>query len=136
VAKVLGVGGVFFKSADVGALAAWYGRVLGVEIGEWGGFFPATGPASKPGAGTVYSPFPATTTSFAPSTHDFMINLMVDDLDGVLARAAAEGVAPVHRLDESYGRFAHILDPEGRKLELWEPLAPPDAGAGSDPQQG
>ena len=123
-AKVLGVGGVFFKSADPAALRAWYGRVLGLEIGEWGAFFTAVAAAEQPGAGTVYSPFSATTDYFAPSTHDFMINLMVDDLDGVLARAAEAGVEPVKRQDEAYGRFAHVMDPEGRKLELWEPKAP------------
>lgn len=74
-----------------------------------------------PGAGTVFSPFAATTDCFAPSTHDFMINLMVDDLAGLLAQAAAAGVEPVKRQDAEYGRFAHIVAPEGRKLELWQP---------------
>jgi predicted enzyme related to lactoylglutathione lyase len=120
-AKVLGVGGIFFKSADVPALRAWYARVLGLEIGDWGFFFTPDMVADKPGAGTVFSPFKATTDHFLPSTHDYMINLLVDDLDAVLARAAAEGVTPIKRQDESYGGFAHIMDPEGRKIELWEP---------------
>ena len=120
-AKVLGVGGVFFKSQDVPALRAWYLRVLGLEVGEWGAFFTPAMAADQPGAGTVFSPISATTDYFAPSPHEFMINLMVDDLDGILARAAAEGVEAIKRQDETYGRFAHVLDPEGRKLELWEP---------------
>lgn len=122
-AKVIGVGGVFFKSADVPALRSWYAAVLGVEIGDHGAFFTPAAAAARAGAGTVYSPFRDTTDYFAPSTHDFMVNLMVDDLDGVLARAAEAGVLPIHRQDEAYGRFAHVIDPEGRKLELWEPIA-------------
>ena len=119
--KVLGIGGVFFKSRDVAALKDWYGRVLGMELSDWGAFFPAETAATKAGAGTVFSPFAADTQHFLPSTHDHMLNLLVDDLDGVLARAAAEGVTPIHRQDEGYGKFAHLLDPDGRKLELWEP---------------
>ncbi len=120
-AKVLGVGGVFFKSDDVAALRAWYATVLGLEVGDWGAYFTPAMVADLPGAGTVFSPFSATTDYFAPSVHDFMINFVVDDLDGVLARAAAAGVSPVKRQEEAYGRFAHILDPEGRKIELWQP---------------
>jgi predicted enzyme related to lactoylglutathione lyase len=124
-ASVLGIGGLFFKSGDPAALRAWYGRVLGLSFEDWGGvvFRPEVA-ASRPGAATVFSSFPADTDYFAPSTSEFMVNLMVDDLDGVLARCAAEGVMPSYRLDdEANGRFAHVLDPEGRKLELWEPKA-------------
>ena len=122
-AKVLGVGGVFFKSRDEAALRDWYGRVLGLSFEDWGGvIFTPEVAASRPGAATVLASFNADTDYFEPSTSDFMINLMVDDLDGILARCAQHGVAPLRRLDdEPNGRFAHILDPEGRKLELWEP---------------
>ena len=119
-AKVLGIGGVFFKAVDPKALSAWYARVLGMEIADWGGaVFP------HPARGrTVWSPFKADTTYFDPSPHAFMVNLIVDDLDGVLARAKAEGVEPLGRQeDESQGRFAWILDPAGVKVELWEPAA-------------
>jgi catechol 2,3-dioxygenase-like lactoylglutathione lyase family enzyme len=115
-AKVLGVGGVFFKTADGKALAEWYARVLGFEVNNWGG---ATFPFPDKGM-FVWSPFAADTTYFEPSPHPFMVNLIVDDLDAVLARAKAEGVEPLGRQDESYGRFAWIVDPAGIKLELWQ----------------
>ena len=124
-AKVLGIGGLFFKSQDPEALREWYGRVLGFEFSSWGGvFFEADGFAAQPGAGTVFTPVKADSDSFEPSKAEFMFNLVVDDLAAVLARAKLHGVEPVGALpDESYGRFAHILDPEGRKIELWEPEA-------------
>jgi predicted enzyme related to lactoylglutathione lyase len=125
--QVLGIGGVFFKARDPAALADWYQRVLGVTLEEWGHargvMFPGALLASKPGAGGVFSAF-ADTDYFKPSEKDFMINLCVDDLDGVLARAKAAGVEPTLTQDESYGRFAHLIDPEGIKIELWEPSAP------------
>jgi len=122
-AKVLGVGGLFFKSADGVAMRAWYGRVLGLEFADWGGVvFTPDAAAAHPGAATVFSPFAPDTDYFAPSNKEFMFNLMVDDLDGILARAKAEGVEPVKTFpDEANGRFAHIMDPEGRKIELWQP---------------
>jgi len=125
-AKVLGVGGIFFKSADPAALRAWYGRVLGLEVGDWGMFFTPDMVKDMPGSGTVFSPFKADTDYFAPSTKEFMFNLIVDDMDAMLARAKAEGVEPVTQQEESYGRFAHIMDPEGRKIELWEPKPMPE----------
>lgn len=121
-AKVLGLGGLFFKSADPAAMREWYGRVLGIEVNEWGAVFTPDAAAAHPGAGTVFSPFAADTDYFAPSTEAFMFNLMVDDLDGILARCAEHGVTPVKTfLEEANGKFAHIMDPEGRKVELWEP---------------
>ncbi len=123
-AKVLGIGGLMFKSRDVKALSEWYVRVLGLELTNWGGvWFPADGPAATwPGAGTVFSPFKADTDYFDPSPNEFLVNLMVDDLDAMLARCAEHGVMPVKTFpDEPNGRFAHILDPEGRKIELWQP---------------
>ena len=121
-AKVIGVGGVFFKSADQAALRDWYGRVLGLTHEDWGGtlFLPVAA-AAHAGAATVFSSFPANTDYFEPSTKEFMFNLMVDDLDGILAVAAEHGVTPTYRTDELNGRFAHVMDPEGRKIELWEP---------------
>jgi len=122
-AKVLGVGGVFFKTSDPAALKAWYARVLGLEIGDWGHFFTPDMLKDMPGSGTVFSPFKADTDYFAPSGKEFMFNLIVDDMDAMLARCKAEGVEPVKTQDESYGRFAHIMDLEGRKIELWQPKA-------------
>lgn len=122
-ARVIGLGGLFFKCGDPGATRDWYARVLGITFDEWGGtvFEPAEA-AAHPGAGTVFSPFAADTAYFAPATTDFMFNLMVDDLDAMLARCAAEGVQPLEVLpDEANGRFAHVLDCDGRKVELWQP---------------
>jgi predicted enzyme related to lactoylglutathione lyase len=117
-AKVLGIGGVFFKTADTAALTAWYARVLGLEVQDWGGVtFPPL-----PHGVTVWSPFKASSSYFAPSEQPFMINFVVDDLDGVLARAKAEGVPPLGRNDKDpSGRFAWLMDPAGVKIELWEP---------------
>ena len=122
-AKVLGVGGVFFKSRDGDAMRDWYRRVLGIEFKDWGGaLFLPDAAAAHPGAATVFSPFAHDSDYFAPSDKDFMINLMVDDLDAILARAKAEGVEPIkHFPDEANGGFAHIMDNEGRKIELWQP---------------
>ena len=117
-AKVLGIGGIFFKTADPKALGEWYKRVLRFPVSAWGG-----AKFSHPARGvTVWTPFKADTDHFAPSPHAFMINLIVDDLDGVLAQAKAEGVEPIGREDQdAYGRFAWILDPAGVKVELWQP---------------
>jgi predicted enzyme related to lactoylglutathione lyase len=122
-ASVLGIGGVFFKSPDGAALRQWYADVLGLSFRDWGGvWLPADAFAAHPGAGAVFSPFAADTDYFAPSTKEFMINLVVDDLDGMLARCRQHGVEPVKLFpDEPNGRFAHIIDPEGRKIELWQP---------------
>lgn len=121
-ARVLGLGGLFFKAADPAATREWYSRVLGIAADEWGAFFTPDLAAAHPGAGTVFSPFAADTDYFAPSDKEFMFNLMVDDLDGMLARIADAGVTGVNVLpDEGNGRFAHLMDPDGRKVELWEP---------------
>jgi predicted enzyme related to lactoylglutathione lyase len=118
-AKVLGIGGIFFKAADPGALGDWYKRVLGFPVSEWGG---ASFPHPTQGC-TVWTPFKADTSHFDPSPHPFMINLIVEDIDGVLEQAKAEGVEPIGRQDdESFGRFAWILDPAGVKVELWQPV--------------
>ena len=122
-AKVLGLGGVFFKADDPQATRDWYTRVLGIEFEGWGGvvFMPEVA-AAHPGAGTVFSPFNASSDYFEPSEERFMINLMVDNLDAMLARCAKQGVEPIlHMPDEANGSFAHIMDPDGRKIELWQP---------------
>jgi predicted enzyme related to lactoylglutathione lyase len=120
---VLGLGGLFFKSADPAAMQDWYSRVLGLSFESWGGIvFTPDAAAAHPGAATVFSAFAADSDYFAPSDKDYMFNLMVDDLGGILARCAENGVEPIAAIvDEFNGRFAHIIDPEGRKIELWEP---------------
>ena len=125
-ARVLGIGGVFFKSSDPRALSAWYRDVIGLELEDWGGVvFRPEAMAGHPGAATVFSAFEAESTYFEPSTRDFMINLAVDDLDGILASCAAHGVDVKVLPDEPNGRFAHLLDPDGTKIELWQPKPMP-----------
>jgi predicted enzyme related to lactoylglutathione lyase len=117
-ARVLGIGGVFYKSASPKATREWYQRVLGLEVTAWGGVTFAPLPIGK----TVWSPFPADTTHFAPSTSSTMINFVVDDLDGVLLRAAEQGVQPVDvKKDDDFGHFAWLVDGDGMKVELWQP---------------
>ncbi|CAN5459839.1 VOC family protein [soil metagenome] len=116
-AKVLGLGGVFFKAEDPAVVRDWYARVLGFDVHDWGGAM-----FEHPKIGVVtWSPFAADTRYFEPSAAPFMLNFIVDDLDGVLARAAAEGVAPTGRQDEEHGAFAWLIDPAGIKIELWQP---------------
>jgi predicted enzyme related to lactoylglutathione lyase len=123
-ARVLGLGGAFWKARDPQALLAWYRDVLGLEVTDWGGvIFAPTAMAAHDGAVTVFAPFAADSDHFAPSEKPFMFNLVVDDLDGVLASCRAHGVTPIKVNDEANGRFAHIVDPEGTKIELWQPRA-------------
>lgn len=121
-ARVLGVGGVFFKSSDPKALGDWYREWLGIPVDpEWGGF--GFSPEEVPEHGlTVWSPFRADTDYFDPSVQPFMINLMVDDLDGALAQVAQGGAEIVGNVQEfDYGRFGWFMDPDGNKVELWQP---------------
>lgn len=117
---ITGVGGVFFKAKDPKALAAWYRDVLGLPLEAWGGAALRYDAPTHPPA-LIWNAFPASTTYFAPSTAEFMINYAVDDMDAFLARLQAKGVAVLKRTDDATGRFAWILDPEGHKIELWEP---------------
>ena len=125
-AKVIGLGGLFFLCKDVDATRAWYTRVLGIEIDDYGGssFSQADAAAQFPqGARTIWAPFKAESDYFKPSDSDFMINLMVDDLDGMIERIRAEGVLlEGEPMVESYGKFAWVMDPDGRKIELWQPI--------------
>ena len=119
-AKVLGVGGVFFKSPDPQRLYDWYAKWLGMEFENWGtAFYPRTMPANGQ---TVWSAFDAKTDYFAPSQKDLMFNLVVDDLEEAL-RQVAEGGAPIIGNIEKleYGSFGWFIDPDGNKVELWEP---------------
>jgi catechol 2,3-dioxygenase-like lactoylglutathione lyase family enzyme len=123
--RVLGIGGIFFKATDPEALRAWYRTHLGLDIQPWGGvtFGPPDGPAG-PEAVTVWNIFPATTTYFAPSAAPFMINYRVEDLRAALAELRASGCSVDERVDESeFGRFGWVQDPEGNRIELWEPPA-------------
>ncbi len=122
--RVTGIGGVFFKSANPQALGAWYKTHLGINVEEWGGAaFRWKGPDNLEGGGTtIWSPFAADTSYFAPSTAPFMINYRVEDLHALLAALRAEGVQVEEKVEESeYGKFGWVIDPEGNKLELWQP---------------
>ena len=117
---ITGIGGVFFKAKDPKALAAWYHDMLGLRLEAWGGAkLRYDAPKHPPALG--WNAFPASTKYFAPSTAEFMINYAVDDLDALLSRLHEKGVAVLKREDDANGRFAWILDPEGNKIELWEP---------------
>lgn len=119
-ARVTGLGGVFYKVEDSEATARWYKETLGVG-GEWGATFPF---AADPKGYTVLSPFKATSDYFDPSRCSFMINLRVDDLDAMLAELETKGIEILGRQDEEYGRFAWILDCDGIKVELWQQVGP------------
>ena len=122
--RITGVGGVFFRSHDPKALAAWYADVLGLKVESWGGAMLNGDAPGRPPV-VVWSPFPQSTTYMAPSTREFMVNFAVDDLDAILARLASKGVTVVGRDDKDpNGRFAWILDPDGTKIELWQPKRP------------
>ena len=116
---MLGIGGVFVKSKDVDALREWYREMLGLEIEEWGGAQFWSTPTKTYG---VWSAFRADTKYFEPSEREFMVNLRVDDLDGLLARLRVRGARVLERREESPdGRFGYVMDPDGTLLELWEP---------------
>ena len=121
---ITGLGGVFIKSHDPKALAAWYKDVLGLPVQGWGGAILPTDAPGHP-AKVVWNAFPTSSDYMAPSTREVMINFAVDDLDAFLAKLDAKGVKVLKRDDsDPYGRFAWILDPDGTKLEFWQPKAP------------
>ena len=118
---VTGVGGVFFKSKNPKALSRWYRDVLGMEIKPWGGAMLRYDAPGHPPA-VAWSPFPQASDYMAPSTREVMLNFAVDDMDAIVARLTAKGVPILRRDDKDpNGRFAWILDPDGTKIELWQP---------------
>lgn len=122
--RATGIGGVFFKAKDPKALSEWYRVHLGLPVEEWGGVaFRWVTDANPSGTGTtVWSPFKEDTGYFAPSTKPFMINFRVADLRALLAAMRAEGCAVDDKVEESeFGKFGWVVDPEGNKIELWEP---------------
>lgn len=132
-AKVTGIGGIFWKSADTAATNAWYAQHLGVPAGEWGWNFEWRDKETGAPGTTVWSPFKADTKYFEPSSQPFMINYRVDDLPALIEQLAAAGIPLVGEMqDEPYGRFAWIIDPDGTKIELWEPKETPPEQEGAD----
>ena len=123
---ITGIGGIFFKANDPVKLPAWYQKHLGLEVEDFGGvMFRDNETASDGPKGqsyTLWSPFPAETDYFAPSEKPFMINFRVADLDALLAKLRQEGVEVDERTDKSeFGYFGRLMDPEGNRIELWEP---------------
>ncbi|MGJ4729029.1 VOC family protein [Luteimonas sp. SDU101] len=122
--RVTGIGGIFFKSPDPRALSRWYRDHLGLDVSDWGGaVFHWGGEDSAPGM-TLWSPFAQDTGYMAPSSASFMINFRVADLDALLAALRDEGCDVVDRTETSeQGKFGWVIDPDGNKVELWEPPA-------------
>ena len=124
-AKITGLGGVFYVVKDPEASRAWYRDVLGID-GEYGPMLrwsEETGEAPY----SLISHF-ADAEYLKPGTAPFMINLRVDDLDGLIAELQAKGVDVLDSADEGYGKFAWLLDPDGVKIELWQQVAAPPEG--------
>lgn len=121
--RVTGIGGIFFKSKDPDQLREWYRKHLGIESESWGGFpFQwRDDPRAETGA-TIWSVFPDSTKYFGPSDRPFMINFRVADLASLLEALRAEGAQVDDKMDESeFGKFGWVMDPEGNRIELWEP---------------
>ncbi|HMO15412.1 MAG TPA: VOC family protein [Pirellulaceae bacterium] len=122
--RVTGIGGIFFKAKDPQALGAWYQKHLGINVEDWGGAaFQWAGPQNPTGVGTtIWSPFKQETDYFAPSQATFMINYRVHDLDALLEALRIEGCQVDAKVEESEsGKFGWVIDPEGNKVELWQP---------------
>ncbi|HVQ40219.1 MAG TPA: VOC family protein [Pyrinomonadaceae bacterium] len=122
--RVTGIGGVFFKSKDPEALRAWYQRHLGLEFDAYGSvvFDCVDNQGSEKAAQTVWSLFPSDTKYFDPSTAPFMLNYRVENLAELLQVLRSEGVQVDDRMEEfEYGKFGWVMDPEGNRIELWEP---------------
>lgn len=121
-AKITGVGGFFFKTADPAATGKWFTERLGMPMESWGQMFPWIEQGSGKEGCTVLGLHSTTSDYFTGSTREFMLNLRVDDLDGMLADLAKKGIAPVRTFPpEANGRFAHVPGPDGITLELWQP---------------
>ena len=124
--RVTGIGGIFFKARDPAVLRDWYRKHLGIDVQEWGGAaFTWADEAGQPVKGTtIWSVSGADGDCFAPSRSSFMINYRVADLAALLQVLRAEGCNVLEKTDDSeYGKFGWVIDPEGNKVELWQPPA-------------
>jgi len=123
-AKVTGLGGLFFKAEDVDATRAWYAKHLGLEFSEWGGWGWEWREREAPEriGRTEWAPFRADTEYMAPSTQPFMMNFRVDDLEALIGQLQEAGIELIGEPEDTdYGKFAWVMDPNGVKIELWEP---------------
>lgn len=126
--RVTGIGGIFIKAKDPEALRAWYRDRLGLEVQDWGGaaFQWHTPGEPNPDGVTIWNLFPADSDYFAPSRAPFMVNYRVADLHALLQALREEGCEVDSKVDESeFGKFGWVMDPEGNRVELWEPPAGP-----------
>ena len=121
-ARVTGLGGIFYKVADPERTRTWYQETLGIG-GEWGAMFPWSSERDNDPY-SLLSPFKESSDYFDPSAAQFMVNLRVDDLDAIIEMLTAKGVEILGRQDEEYGNFAWILDCDGIKIELWQQKGP------------
>jgi predicted enzyme related to lactoylglutathione lyase len=122
--KVTGIGGIFFKCKDPQKMNEWYKTHLGIDAGNYGATFEyGEGADSNKKGQTQWTAFPETTNYFEPSEKPFMINYRVADLEALMVELKKGGVTLLDEMEEfEYGKFVHILDPEGNKIELWEPV--------------
>jgi predicted enzyme related to lactoylglutathione lyase len=122
--RVTGIGGIFFKAKDPVALRSWYQKHLGIDVLEWGGavFRWADGDGNPTPGTTVWNISGAGDEYFGPSSSTFMVNYRVADVHALVQALRTEGCNVLEKIDESeYGKFAWVIDPEGNKVELWEP---------------
>lgn len=122
--RVTGIGGIFFKCNDPEKMKAWYKTHLGFNMDAYGAKFEWQQSTEANTKGyTLWSPFPDKTKYFEPSARDFMMNYTVENLDALVEELKKEGVTILDNIETyDYGKFVHILDVEGNKIELWEPL--------------
>lgn len=122
--KVTGIGGIFFKCEDPAKMKEWYSKNLGLVTDEYGSMFEfrsAENPDEK--AYLQWSPFSDKTKYFEPSKKEFMINYRVENIESLVEELKADGVEVLDDIESyDYGKFVHIMDPEGNKIELWEPV--------------
>lgn len=126
--RVTGIGGVFFRAKNPAALGEWYRRHLGIDVQEWGGapFSWSDDDGAPVGGTTIWAIHPADSDTFAPGVANFMINYRVENLTALLDALRNEGCNVLDTTDESdFGKFGWVIDPEGNKVELWQP--PPGA---------
>ncbi|MFC5047546.1 VOC family protein [Aquimarina hainanensis] len=122
--KVTGIGGIFFRSENPKKIREWYGEHLGLAVNNYGSSFEFRNANHPENINYLqWSPFDKKTEYFNPSKKEFMINYRVQNIEGLVAKLKEKGVIIVDEIEEfEYGKFVHIMDPEGNKIELWEPV--------------
>ncbi|WP_143960620.1 VOC family protein [Litoribacter populi] len=122
--KVTGIGGIFFFSENPDKTKDWYSKHLGLEVNQWGSSFEYRN-ANRPEEINYlqWSPFQKGSEYFSPSQKEFMVNYRVQNIEGLVKKLKADGVTVIDEIETyDYGKFVHIMDDEGNKLELWEPV--------------